>query len=130
MSKQYENFTLEQSFVTVMDIKRKVTASNAGIKCNAGITINVKPDAKNPKLCFVALRAAITGENDMLSTVCEMIFKIVLKNAKEAEKLTKLQGSVASDLYDVMNHKIKTVTEALYENGMELPPLSAVVKQD
>lgn len=130
MSKKYENFTLEQSFVTVMDIKRKVTAGNAGIKCNAGITINVKPDEKNKKLCFVALRATITGENDMLSTMCEMVFKIVLKDAKEAEKLAKLQGSVASDLYDVLNDKIKKVTDELYENGMELPPLSTIVKPE
>ncbi|MBQ4529705.1 MAG: hypothetical protein IJA36_03690 [Lachnospiraceae bacterium] len=128
MSKKFDDFILEESFVTVMDIKRKVTASNAGIKCNAGITINVKPDEKNKKLCFVVLRATITGENDMLSTMCEMVFKIMLKDEKEAEKLAKLQGSVASDLYDVMNGKIKKVTDELYENGMELPPLSAIVK--
>ena len=128
MSKKFDDFILEESFVTVMDIKRKVTSSNAGIKCNAGITINVKPDEKNKKLCFVVLRATITGENDMLSTMCEMVFKIMLKDEKEAEKLAKLQGSVASDLYDVMNGKIKKVTDELYENGMELPPLSAIVK--
>ena len=63
----------------------------------------------------------------MLSTVFEMAFKIVLKDAKEAENLMKLKGSVAEDLYDIMNTKIKNVTAELYENGMELPPLSAVV---
>lgn len=127
MSKKYADFTLEHSFVTTMEIKRKLVAGNAGIKCNAGITINVKPEEKNPKSCLVVLRAAITGENDMLSTVCEMAFKILLKDAKEAENLMKLKGSVAADLYDIMNSKIKNVTEELYENGMELPPLSAVV---
>lgn len=127
MSKKYEDFTLEQSFVTTMEIKRKLTAGNAGIKCNAGITINVKPDEKNPKICFVVLRTTITGENDMLSTVCEMAFKLFLKDAKEAEKLMKLKGSVAEELYNIMNQKIKNVTQELYENGMELPPLSTVV---
>ena len=39
MSKKFDDFILEESFVTVMDIKRKVTASNTGIKCNAGITM-------------------------------------------------------------------------------------------
>lgn len=127
MSKKYADFTLEHSFVTTMEIKRKLVAGNAGIKCNAGITINVKPEEKNPKSCLVVLRATITGENDMLSTVCEMAFKILLKDAREAENLMKLKGSVAADLYDIMNSKIKNVTEELYENGMELPPLSAVV---
>ena len=128
MSKEYKDFVLEQSFVTVMDIKRKVTAGNAGIKCNAGVTINVQPDEKNKKLCFVVLRATIAGENDMLSTMCEMVFKIVLKNPKEAEKLAKLQGTVAEELFNCMNEKIKNVTEELYENGMELPPLSTMIK--
>ena len=59
-----------------------------------------------------------------------LVFKIVLKDAKEAEKLAKLQGSVASDLYDVLNDKIKKVTDELYENGMELPPLSTIVKPE
>ena len=127
MSKKYADFTLEHSFVTTMEIKRKLAAGNAGIKCNAGITINVKPEDKNPKSCLVVLRATITGENDMLSTACEMAFKILLKDAKEAENLMKLKGSVATELYDIMNSKIKNVTEELYENGMELPPLSAVV---
>ncbi len=127
MSKKYADFTLEHSFVTTMEIKRKLAAGNTGIKCNAGITINVKPEEKNPKSCLVVLRTTITGENDMLSTIFEMAFKILLKNAKEAENLMKLKGSVATDLYDIMNSKIKNVTEELYENGMELPPLSAVV---
>lgn len=127
MSKKYADFTLEHSFVTTMEIKRKLVAGNAGIKCNAGITINVKPEDKNPKSCLVVLRATITGENDMLSAACEMAFKILLKDAKEAENLMKLKGSVATELYDIMNSKIKNVTEELYENGMELPPLSAVV---
>lgn len=128
MSKKYADFTLEHSFVTTMEIKRKLVAGNVGIKCNAGITINVKPEEKNPKSCLVVLRATITGENDMLSTICEMAFKIFLKDAKEAENLMKLKGSVAVELYDIMNSKIKNVTEELYENGMELPPLSTIVK--
>ena len=128
MSKKFDDFILEESFVTVMDIKRKVTASNAGIKCNAGITINVKPDEKNKKLCFVVLRATITGENDMLSTVCEMVFKIMLKDEKEAENLNQLKGNVANELYNIVNTKLKNVTTELYANGMELPPLSTIVK--
>lgn len=128
MSKKFDDFILEESFVTVMDIKRKVTASNAGIKCNAGITINVKPDEKNKKLCFVILRATITGENDMLSTVCEMVFKIMLKDEKEAENLNQLKGNVANELYNIVNTKLKNVTTELYTNGMELPPLSTIVK--
>ena len=128
MSKKFDDFILEESFVTVMDIKRKVTASNAGIKCNAGITINVKPDEKNKKLCFVILRATITGENDMLSTVCEMVFKIMLKDEKEAENLNQLKGNVANELYNIVNTKLKNVTTELYANGMELPPLSTIVK--
>ena len=128
MSKKFDDFILEESFVTVMDIKRKVTASNAGIKCNAGITINVKPDEKNKKLCFVILRATITGENDMLSTVCEMVFKIMLKDEKEAENVNQLKGNVANELYNIVNTKLKNVTTELYANGMELPPLSTIVK--
>lgn len=130
MRKEYDDFILEQYFVTVMDIKRKLTANNTGIKCNAGVTINVRPDDKNKKLCFVVMRATITGENDMLNTTCEIVFKVMLKNAKEAEKLSKLQGAVAEELFNFVNAKMKQVTEDLYEgHGMELPPLSQMVKQ-
>lgn len=128
MSKKYEDFTLEQSFVTTMEIKRKLNTSNEGIKCNAGITINVKPNDNNKKSCLVVLRTTITGENDMLSTVIEMAFKILLKNEKEAENLNQLKGNVATELYGIMNVKLKNVTTELYGNGMELPPLSAIVK--